>query len=39
LAAEIGEVIARFVDALVAAGWGEEEAHNANVHEIAAAEQ
>jgi hypothetical protein len=37
LAADIGEVIRRFVDALVAAGWSEEEARGANVHELAGA--
>jgi site-specific recombinase XerD len=36
LAAEIGEVIGRFVDELVDAGWSEAEARNANVHELAA---
>ena len=35
LAAEIGEVIRRFVDELMAAGWPEEQARNANVHELA----
>lgn len=35
LAAEIGEVIRQFVDTLVAAGWSEQHARNANVHEIA----
>jgi hypothetical protein len=35
LAAEIGEVIRRFVDVLVAAGWSEEQARAANVHELA----
>jgi len=34
LAAEIGEVIRRLVDALVAAGWSEEQARAANVHEL-----
>ncbi len=37
LAAEIGEVIRRFVDVLVAAGWSEEQARAANVHELAGA--
>jgi hypothetical protein len=37
LAADIGEVIRRFVDALVAAGWSEEQARAANVHELAGA--
>lgn len=35
LAAETGEVIRQFVDSLVAAGWREEQARNANVHELA----
>lgn len=35
LAADIGEVIRHFVDALVAAGWSEDQARNANVHELA----
>jgi hypothetical protein len=35
LAAEIGELIRQFVDALVAAAWPEQEARNANVHELA----
>jgi hypothetical protein len=35
LAADIGEVIARFVDELVANGWPEEDARNANVHDLA----
>ena len=34
LAADTGELIARFIDALVAAGWSEEEARNANVDEL-----
>jgi hypothetical protein len=37
LAADIGEEIRRFVDVLVAAGWSEEQARNANVYELAAA--
>ena len=37
LAADIGEVIRRFVDALVAAGWSEEQARAANVYELAGA--
>jgi hypothetical protein len=37
LAAGIGEVIRRFVDALVAAGWSEQQARAANVHELAGA--
>jgi hypothetical protein len=35
LAADTGELIGRFVDALVAAGWSEEQARDANVHELA----
>ena len=35
LATEIGEVIRQFVDVLVAAGWSEQQARNANVHELA----
>ena len=35
LAADVGEVIRQFVDSLVAAGWSEEEARKANVHELA----
>ena len=34
LAADTGELIGRFIDALVAAGWSEEEARNANVDEL-----
>jgi hypothetical protein len=37
LAAEIGELIARFAAALVAAGWSEDAARNADVHQLAAA--
>jgi len=37
LAAEIGELIARFVSELVAAGWSEDAARNADVHQLAAA--
>jgi hypothetical protein len=37
LAADIGEVIRQFVDVLVAAGWSEERARGANVHELARA--
>jgi hypothetical protein len=36
LAAEVGETIREFLDALLAAGWTEDEARNANVHELAA---
>ncbi len=35
LAADIGELLARLVDELQVAGWTEEEARNANVHELA----
>jgi len=35
LAAEIGELIREFVDALVAIGRTEQEARNANVHDLA----
>ena len=35
LAAEIGELIRQFVDALVTAGWTEVQARNANVHQLA----
>ena len=34
LAADTGELIGRFIEALVAAGWSEEEARNANVDEL-----
>ncbi len=37
LAAEIGELIATFVAELVAAGWSEEQARQADVHQLAAA--
>jgi hypothetical protein len=37
LAADTGEVIRWFVDALVAAGWSEEQARSANVYELAGA--
>lgn len=36
LAADIGELIREFVEELVAVGWSEEKARNANVHELAA---
>ena len=36
LAAEVGELIREFVDELAAAGWSEDQAHNANVHRLAA---
>ena len=39
LAAEIGETIRTFVDELVAAGWSEQEARNANVDQLAGAER
>lgn len=35
LAAEIGEVIGRLVDVLVAAGWSEQQARAVNVHDLA----
>ncbi len=37
LAAEIGELIARLVAELVPAGWSEDAARNADVHQLAAA--
>jgi hypothetical protein len=37
LAAEVGETIREFLDALLATGWTEDEARNANVHELATA--
>jgi hypothetical protein len=37
LAAEIGELIASFVAELIAAGWSEEAARAADVHQLAAA--
>jgi hypothetical protein len=37
LAAEIGELIASFVSALIAAGWSEAAARTADVHQLAAA--
>jgi hypothetical protein len=36
LAAEVGETIRQFVDQLLAAGWSEQQARDANVHELAA---
>ena len=39
LAAEIGEVIRRFIDALAAAGWSEPEARAAKVHELGASKE
>jgi hypothetical protein len=36
LAAEIGETIRQLLDALVSAGWTEEQARDANVHQLAA---
>jgi hypothetical protein len=35
LAADVGETIRQFVDALVSAGWAEDQARNANVHQLA----
>ncbi|MGI8902192.1 MAG: hypothetical protein ACR2IP_00665 [Solirubrobacteraceae bacterium] len=37
LAAEIGELIAQFTAELIAGGWSEEQARNADVHHLAAA--
>ncbi|MGH2908726.1 MAG: hypothetical protein ACRDK8_05470, partial [Solirubrobacteraceae bacterium] len=37
LAAEIGELIAAFVAELIAAGWSEEQARAADVHQLATA--
>jgi len=37
LAAEIGELIASLVSELVAAGWTEQQARNADVHQLATA--
>lgn len=34
LAAEIGELVRQLVDALLTAGWTEEQARNTNVHEL-----
>jgi hypothetical protein len=39
LAAEIGELIRQFVDALVAAGWSEKQARNSNVRELASSKR
>jgi hypothetical protein len=39
LAADIGELIRQFVDALVAVGWSEEQARNTNVRELASNRQ
>jgi hypothetical protein len=36
LAADLGELISEFVRALTQAGWTEDEAHNADVHQLAA---
>lgn len=36
LAADVGETIRAFIEELVAAGWTEEQARNADVHELAA---
>ena len=36
LAVDIGEITRSFVDELIAAGWSEPEARNANVHELTA---
>jgi hypothetical protein len=37
LAAEVGKTIRQFLDALLATGWSEDQAQNANVHELASA--
>ncbi len=37
LAGEIGELIAQFTAELVAAGWSEDEARDADVHQLAVA--
>jgi hypothetical protein len=37
LAADVGETIRQFLDALISAGWSEDQARNANVHELAGA--
>jgi hypothetical protein len=37
LAAEIGELISSFVAALIDAGWSEQQARTADVHQLAAA--
>jgi hypothetical protein len=37
LAADVGETIRQFLDALISAGWTEDQARNANVHELAGA--
>jgi hypothetical protein len=39
LAAATGEVIRTFLDELIAAGWSEQEARDANLHELAGAER
>jgi hypothetical protein len=39
LAADTGEVIGRFTDTLVAAGWSEDDARNANVDELSEEQQ
>jgi hypothetical protein len=36
LAADVGETIRQFVDELLASGWSEQQARDANVHELAA---
>jgi len=38
LAADIGEIVRTFVGELVAASWSEQEARNANVHELGSGE-
>ena len=39
LAADTGKVIGRFTDVLLAAGWSEDEARNANVDELSEEQQ
>ena len=38
-AVDVGETIRQFVDALIADGWSQEEARNANVHQLAVTNQ
>ena len=35
LAVDVGEIVRAFLDELVTAGWSEQEARDANVHELA----
>jgi hypothetical protein len=39
LAADTGEIIRTFLDELVAAGWSETEARDANIRELAASQR